>query len=54
MISGQHKKNHRHKSKKTLISVSPKTNLGIITAVKWTIQKFTSSIKHNPDKSIIE
>jgi len=33
------KRNHRQKFIKALIPVSPKKNLGIITAVKWTIQK---------------
>jgi hypothetical protein len=30
---------------KALIPVSSKKKLGIITAVKWTIQKFKTSIK---------
>jgi hypothetical protein len=34
---------------KVLIPVSSKKKLGIITAVKWTIQKFTTSRKHKPN-----
>jgi hypothetical protein len=37
------KRNHRHKFMKALIPVSPKKNLGIITAVKWTIPEITTS-----------
>jgi hypothetical protein len=42
-VVGRHnswtKRNHRQKFIKALIPVSPKKKLGIITAVKWTIQK---------------
>jgi hypothetical protein len=43
-VVGRHnswtKRNHRQKFIKALIPVSPKKKLGIITAVKWTIQNY--------------